>query len=237
MKRVSVMKKRTVGLGLLGLLPALTLAACAGSAPPLAGPGLPSREVLGPSSSAGLDGTPMTVSMSARRAAVGGWNGQLESLAIQLAQQLRWDGRNRMKVAVLDFVEPHGRECTLGSPAAEDLTTNLFETNKFEIIERRMLERVLAENQATQTDLYDPEHVARLGGLLGADGIVTGTVSASLHGYAFNSRVILVESGGVASAAHVDLTRSDIDGRGSCGDGRVIIQAPPLASAMPGLTY
>jgi hypothetical protein len=156
-----------------------------------------------------------------------GWGNAIDSLAEDLAKQLRWKGPTRMKVAVLDLVETHGRECSLGAPAAEDLTTRLFTTDRFDIIERRMLDRVLAENKATQSDLYDPEHAAHLGGLLGADGIVTGTVTASQHDYEINLRVIMAESGDVASAAHATMHRNDADGRGTCGDGRVIIAAPP----------
>jgi TolB-like protein len=169
-----------------------------------------------------------SVTVSARSGRALGWSHSMDELANQLAQRLRWNGRDRMKVAVLDFVEAHGRECTLGAPAAEDLTTSLFSTNKFEIIERRMLDSVLKENQATQSDLYDPGHVARLGGLMGADAFVTGTVVASQHEFAFNSRVILAESGGVASAARVTMPLSEADGRGTCGDGRQIIAAPPF---------
>lgn len=42
-----------------------------------------------------------------------------------------------------------------------------------------MLNRVLMENNVTQSDLCAPSHAARLGGLLGADGVVTGTVTAA----------------------------------------------------------
>jgi TolB-like protein len=200
---------------------------CAANAAPLQEVTLPNRDVLGYTPSPLGDG-PMSqaAAQSSERA---NWSGTIDNLANTLAQRLRWDGRNRMKVAVLDFVEAHGRECSLGAPAAEDLTTSLFSTNKFEIIERRMLARVLEENQASQSDLYDPEHVARLGGLLGADGIVTGTVVASAHDYDFNSRVILAESGGIASAARRTMRRAEADGRGTCGDGRQVIAAPPLS--------
>jgi hypothetical protein len=155
------------------------------------------------------------------------WTQSFEILAHDLAERLRWNGRDRMRVAVLDFVESHGAECSLGAPAAEDLTTSLFSTNKFEVIERRMLDRILEENQANQSDLYDPEHAGRLGGLLGADGIVTGTVTATQHEYSFNTRVIVTESGGVAAAARAEIPRADAAGRGSCGDARQVIAAPP----------
>jgi TolB-like protein len=204
---------------------------CAGAPPPppTSPTGLPDRSVLGGGGASpvsidarGSSGDPTFGDVREDR-----WDAAMDGLATALAQRLRWEGQARMKVAVLDFIEANGAACTLGSPAAEDLTTSLFNTNKFEIIERRMLDRVLKENQASQSDLFDPEHVAKLGGLLGADGIVTGTVTASRQGYTFNTRVILAESGGVASAARMELSRTATDGRGTCGDARQVIAAPP----------
>lgn len=187
--------------------------------------GLPERAVLG--GGASPLGTFPSAAFGQAPTVQDPWYSAIESLAHELSNQLRWDGQKRMRVAVLDFVESHGRDCSLGAPAAEDLTTSLFATPRFELIERRMLNRVLMENNATQSDLYDPSHAARLGGLLGADGVVTGTVTASRDDYAFNIRVILTETGGVASAARSVLLRKDADGRGTCGDGRVVIAAPP----------
>ncbi len=213
---------RAVGLVLL--------IACGASSPPPSSQGLPDRSALGAEPSPLAENAPrlgVRVSTGQLGGPKSDWNRSFDILANDLAQGLRWDGRNRMKVAVLDFVEAHGGECSLGAPAAEDLTTSLFATNQFEIIERRMLDRVLRENQASQSDLYDPEYVARLGGLLGADGIVTGTVSSSQRQYSFNTRVIIAESARVVAAARAEVQRSDAEGRGTCGDVRQVIAAPP----------
>lgn len=94
---------------------------------------------------------------------------------------------------------------------------------------------VLATGRAElngQVDLFDPQQVAKLGRLLGAGGIVTGTILHSDEEYTLNARVILVENAKVASVGKAMLRRKDADQRGECGGGEA--GRPVASGAAPG---
>ena len=93
------------------------------------------------------------------------WGDAITALAQTITRQLKWNQRRPMKIAILDFTSASGGACSLGGPLSEDLTTKLFNAKSFSIIERRMLDRVMAENQVVQSDLFDPGQVAKLGRL------------------------------------------------------------------------
>jgi hypothetical protein len=154
----------------------------------------------------------------------------MSSLAGDLGRSLRWD-RGRMRVAVLDFSTPHGDSCELSAPLAEELTTRLFYVDRFAIIERRMLNKVLRENTSGQSDLFDPSEVARLGRLMGADGIVTGTIISNEFGYTFDARIIVVESAEVVSVARTNMPSGIVEQRGTCSVEPVTAPPPAVRSS------
>ncbi len=152
------------------------------------------------------------------------WRDAMRLLVERLAENLNTPADSTLRVAVLDVTTSTGEDCALGAPVAEDLTTHLFGTPRLAIIERRMLGRILEENAAAQSDFFDPDQVARLGRLVGADAVVTGTLAAAARVYTLNARIILVESAEVASVAQVDIPRSIAEERGRC---RPLPKSPP----------
>jgi len=81
-------------------------------------------------------------------------------------------------VAVVPFSGPGGAdfaaeiEGVLGS-------INIDDRPYFSLVDRRSLDRVISEQKFSQSGLVDPNTAARLGQMLGAQGIYTGTVTAS----------------------------------------------------------
>jgi curli biogenesis system outer membrane secretion channel CsgG len=202
---------------LLALLTAASVAtACGGSSP--RGAASAEEPELGDSE----PGAQFQPTSSSRE----GWQESVSKMAQTLGERLQWSPA-KMKIAVLDFSTPEGSACELSGPLAEDLTTHLFSVDRFSIIERRMLNKVLAETKASQSDFFDPEAVARLGRLMGADGVVAGTITAGANDYSLNARIIVVESALVASVAQVGLPRAIAEQRGSCRSGAVAAPERP----------
>jgi TolB-like protein len=111
----------------------------------------------------------------------------------------------KTKIAVLDFQmqgDTNGAK-DMGKIVAEWLITGLVETGRFDVIERRLLEKLLEEQKLGVTGAIDPNSAAQLGKILGVKIIVSGTVT-SLEGYTeINARLINVDSASIIAAEKV----------------------------------
>lgn len=111
----------------------------------------------------------------------------------------------KTKIAVLDFQmqgDTNGAK-DMGKIVAEWLITGLVETGRFDVIERRLLEKIMEEQKLGVTGAIDPNSAAQLGKILGVKIIVSGTVT-SLEGYTeINARLINVDSASIIAAEKV----------------------------------
>lgn len=84
----------------------------------------------------------------------------------------------RVDVSVLPARERDERLFTdLGSGIGDVVTRELFELDRFDLVERRNLAAVLAEQDLGQSGRFDPATAATVGRLLGADLILVGAVT------------------------------------------------------------
>ncbi len=85
--------------------------------------------------------------------------------------------KEKPTIAVLDFknkTNTGGYE--LGSSASDMLTTALFKTKKFDVIDRDKLTALLKEQKMGMTGLVDSK-AAQIGKLIGVEYFVSGTIS------------------------------------------------------------
>jgi TolB-like protein len=104
-------------------------------------------------------------------------------------------------IAVMDFNDLSGNVTMLGRFVSEELITKLFQTKRFKVIERSLLEKALDELKFNTTDLVDTGNAKQLGKVVGAEAIVTGTITDLGRSVKVNARVITVESGEIIGAA------------------------------------
>ena len=119
-------------------------------------------------------------------------------------------GFKKTKIAVLDF-QTQGEEFStedMGKIVAEWLITGLVETGRFDVIERRLLEKVLQEQKLGMTGLIDPESAAQLGKVLGVKTIVSGTILKLGRNQEINARLINVDTGSIVTAEKVQASSS-----------------------------
>jgi len=111
----------------------------------------------------------------------------------------------KTKIAVLDF-QLQGESFSskdMGKIVAEWLITGLVETGRFDVIERRLLEKILEEQKLGVTGAIDPSSAAQLGKILGVKTIVSGTLT-SLEGLVeINARLINVDTASIVAAEKV----------------------------------
>jgi TolB-like protein len=123
------------------------------------------------------------------------------------------------KLAIIDFTRVDGSPDKFGQYLAERLIAAVFHTRRFEVVERRQLEKILRELRLNLSDLINPLHARRLGQLYGVDAIATGSISEIQAAVEVNARLIDTETGVVFGVAVTQFLKTrdvlNIMGRGS----------------------
>ena len=113
----------------------------------------------------------------------------LRLVPLALASVAAWgQAPQQKKVAVFDFdnaavqggvTSPFFQTSTpnLGKAAADLLITRLVEDGRVRVIERSAIDKLLAEQNLSNTERGDPQTAAKLGKLLGVDAIILGTIT------------------------------------------------------------
>jgi len=111
----------------------------------------------------------------------------------------------KTKIAVLDFqLQGEGYETAdMGKIIAEWLITALVKKGRFEVIERRLLEKVLGEQKFVMTGVVDEKNATRIGNLLGATVLISGSVMKLQNMIEINARIIDVKSASIVAAESV----------------------------------
>jgi hypothetical protein len=81
--------------------------------------------------------------------------------------------------------------------------------SEFTVVERSRLDEVLREQELALSDLVEPGRAVRVGKILAADYLVTGTVIAMSESVVIFSRIINVETAVIESAAQVIIPRNE----------------------------
>jgi TolB-like protein len=130
-----------------------------------------------------------------------------KELATQIAQKAQ--AAKKRRVAVVPFRELVGAATSLGPFLAEELTTHLFDAGGLQIVERTLLDKVFNELKLDATGAIEPDTAKQVGRLLGADALVTGTITDLTSVVAINCRLIDTQTGEVFSAAQTRLVKDD----------------------------
>jgi len=134
---------------------------------------------------------------------IAGLENQLQNLTDQIIGKM--DQSGRQKIAIIEFSNLDGNVTEFGKFLAEELITRLFMTNRFEVVERQMLNKVLAEQDLGTSGLIDDESAVSLGKILGVQAIVSGSITDMGSFLKINSRLISAENGSLFSVASVKI--------------------------------
>ncbi|OQY13128.1 MAG: hypothetical protein B6I30_03525 [Desulfobacteraceae bacterium 4572_187] len=110
--------------------------------------------------------------------------------------------KDKFKIAVMEFksFSPGAKNTSLGSVISEMFTTEVVNSNAFKIVEREQLNKVLGELRIGQSGVLDTTDAQKLGKILGAGAIITGSVTKMGDSLSIDSRIIEVETGIIVSA-------------------------------------
>lgn len=135
------------------------------------------------------------------------WAGQLERLADKLGEGVK--DRPAIKLAVLEFPYAGGKASDGPVIVQERLTTLLAQNRKVTLIERALLVKVMGELNLQSSGAIDDETVKKLGKLLGADALVTGTLNdVKETATEINARVVEAGSGRILAAASAEVEKT-----------------------------
>lgn len=94
--------------------------------------------------------------------------------------------KRRPRIAVLDFdygtvqtssAAFFGSNVDVGRGIVDLLVTGLVKDGSYSVIERKALDKILAEQNFSNSDRADPSSAARIGKLLGVDAIIEGSIT------------------------------------------------------------
>lgn len=86
----------------------------------------------------------------------------------------------KVVLAVLDFEGNEKLKDEVDLKMSDMLTTALVKSNKFDVVERNKLEKILGEQKLNASGAVDSnETVAKIGSLAGAEAVVFGTISSA----------------------------------------------------------
>ena len=128
---------------------------------------------------------------------------QIDILAEQIISSL--DVQKTHKIAVIEFPNLEGKVSDLGKYLAEELTTRLFRTGRFRIIERQLMKKMMEEQKLSASGLIDAKTASKFGQILGVDALTTGTIADLNTSVKINARLIAVETGSVFAVASVKI--------------------------------
>ena len=130
----------------------------------------------------------------------------LNSVAKRIAKGARKLPNRR--IAVLPFVYPDGGISSGSSIVAERLTTLLVDRG-VSVVERSLLDRVLGEMKLETTGMTDAASAQKLGKMLNADAVVTGSLDdLSDQETELNARLVRTETGEVLAASTITIDRT-----------------------------
>jgi curli biogenesis system outer membrane secretion channel CsgG len=106
--------------------------------------------------------------------------------AVCLASQASAQQGRKRRVAIFDFdyatvransAAIFGTDIDIGRGITDMLVTSLVKDGTYSVIERKALEKVLAEQNFSNSDRANPNSAAKLGKLLGVDAIIVGSIT------------------------------------------------------------
>ncbi|MBF0396912.1 MAG: hypothetical protein HQK78_09080 [Desulfobacterales bacterium] len=152
-----------------------------------------------------------TVIIMAITNASSAFSSSIQEGVISISKQIIADmpSSEKQKIAVIDFLDINGQSTEFGKFLSEELIAHLFNTQKFIIIERRMLNKVIEEHKLSVSGMLDEKTVKQLGKLLGIDAICSGSITDLGSSLKINARLISTETGSIFSTASTDLKKDD----------------------------
>jgi TolB-like protein len=112
-----------------------------------------------------------------------------------------------MVIAIADFVNDDQSVSKLGRYIADKLTPYFSRSDQFSVLERAIIDKVIAEQQFQVSSFVDESSTQAFGKLLGAETIVSGSVSELNDAFYINAKVVGVAYGNLLTSVDVEVDK------------------------------
>ncbi|MHB1050613.1 MAG: CsgG/HfaB family protein [Bacteroidota bacterium] len=134
-------------------------------------------------------------------------DGHIDDLCLHISTAI--SENNKTTIAVMGFSDFEGNVTHLGKYLSEEVTTRLFQTKKFKVMERQLLNKIIKEQKLQVSGIIDDTSAIKLGKLLGVNTIVTGTVTEFANSVKINARLIGTETGEIFGTASIEIPKDE----------------------------
>ncbi len=116
--------------------------------------------------------------------------------------------QSKTTIAVLSFEAKNVNQETADA-VADILSTELFNTNRFNVVERKSINSILEEQKLQMAGVTDMSTAAEIGKLLNVEKIMIGTVSKLGRTFFINTRLVDVQTGALELAQTAKSTNGE----------------------------
>jgi TolB-like protein len=112
-----------------------------------------------------------------------------------------------MVIAIADLVNDDQSVSKLGRYIADKLTPYFSRSEQFSVLERALIDKVIAEQQFQVSSFVDESSTQEFGKLLGAEAIISGSVSELDDVFYINAKVVGVTHGNLLTSVDVEVDK------------------------------
>jgi TolB-like protein len=130
---------------------------------------------------------------------------------VQSTQSDATQSTSRPRIAIFAFEEQNAamENQTFGTNLAEMMITALHQTDKFDVIERSQLNKILEEQALSQTGALEEETAVAVGQIMGLNAVVVGNISRLNRRLEADSRLVDLNSGKILAAVNGQIRLED----------------------------
>jgi len=111
-------------------------------------------------------------------------------------------------IVIADFATVEGKITRFSRYIADKLTPYFARSKNFSVLERALIDKVIQEHKFQASPFVDEDSTQEFGKLLGAETIVTGTISELGNAFYINTKAVDVTKGNILSSLDVEIRRN-----------------------------
>lgn len=112
-------------------------------------------------------------------------------------------------IVIADFATVEGKITRFSRYIADKLTPYFARSKDFSVLERALIDKVIQEHKFQASPFVDEDSTQEFGKLLGAETIITGTISELGNAFYINTKAVDVTKGNILTSLDVEIKRNN----------------------------
>jgi TolB-like protein len=112
-------------------------------------------------------------------------------------------------IIIADFATVEGKITRFSRYIADKLTPYFARSKNFSVLERALIDKVIEEHKFQASPFVDEDSTQEFGKLLGAETIITGTISELGNAFYINTKAVDVTKGNILASLDVEIKRNN----------------------------